>query len=129
MKCIGLDGRSYNLHVERVEFRENESKLHTTARQIIKEIFPCDTILEEVRLPGSKLIADFLIFRPKLIIEVHGQQHYKYNSHFFNNKIDFLSAQKRDRDKIQWAEINNMRLIELPYNAMDDWRDIIVNSR
>ena len=98
-------------------------------------MFPGDIILEEVALPGSStgniktLFVDFLIETYRLGIEVHGEQHYKYNSHFYKNKSDFFLALKRDRIKKEWCELNNVLYIELPYSEDDnEWRRRIKES-
>ena len=36
--------------------------------------------------------------------------------------MSFLKAQKKDREKVEWCELNNIKLIELPYNeSTDEW--------
>ena len=60
----------------------SRSQLHLTARQILYSIFPTTPILEEVSIPirrGTTQYFDFFINTNRLAIEVHGQQHYKFN--------------------------------------------------
>ena len=58
MKVLGLNGREYNLDLKKYIVRENDtkkkSKYHLAARELLKEIFSGYTILEEVKLPGSR---------------------------------------------------------------------------
>lgn len=130
MKVIGLDGKYYNLSIISQK-RANASKLHLLARQLLKEIFPLEVILEEVSLPGSKterrkkpLFADFFVPGRKVLVEVNGEQHSKFNNYFHQNKLDFYMGQVRDADKREWCDINDIKLIELPYNeSINEWRE------
>jgi|688.fasta_scaffold269464_3 hypothetical protein len=126
IKVKGLDGREYSWNlVSYLNNNRNPSSLHLEARELLHTKYPFDQILEEVNLPGSNLIADFYIHSKKMIVEVHGQQHYKYNAHFFKTRGDFLQAQKRDKEKVRWAELNGITLVALPYNERENWERII----
>lgn len=135
MKYTGFDGRTYSIHVTDYTVYDDstisKSELHLRARKLIKSIFPCDKILEEVTLPGSKksgerLFADFFIPSKSLIIEVHGEQHYKYVKFFHGDNLSFIKSRLRDNDKKEWAEINNITIVELPYNQTDiEWKEKI----
>ena len=131
MNIKGLDGREYSwnpsIHQAETEVR---SSLHTKAKELLQVLFPYDRILEEVSLPGSKtamrkstLRADLFVPNRDLIVEVHGEQHYKFNSFFHKNKMAFYKAKARDRKKSSWADINSITYIELPHTENDDeWR-------
>jgi len=124
MKIIGFNNKEYQLKVKRRKV--DTSKLHVRARAIIKDFFPMNTFYEEVTLPGSRthkndtLYADFLSIQLKIIVEVHGQQHYEYNSHFHKSQAAFRSSNRRDQLKLEWAELNGFQVIEFPYNETDD---------
>jgi hypothetical protein len=134
-RVTGFDNKQhlFNYAKNRVrKFLKNKSSLHTLARDIIKEMFPGLSIYEEVTLPGSKrlgrsslLYADFFIPDAMLVIEVHGRQHYQYCSFFHKDKIDFVNAKKRDTDKIEWCEMNNINIVVLPFNEKDTWKNLI----
>ena len=134
MKIIGLDQQEYSwIPSNNIVDTEKRSGLHNKAKELLKERYPNDRILEELVLPGTKtatrkstLKADFFIPVRKLIIEVHGEQHTEFNNFFFKSKMDFYKAQARDRDKKQWCEINNFELIELFHNeSIEGWRSKI----
>src|SRR5260221_13972582 len=76
--------------------RNNSSSLHKQARSLLSTLFSCKIILEEVPLPGTRLFADFLIPSEGLIVEIQGEQHYKFNSFHYDNKMEFLKAKARD---------------------------------
>ena len=99
MKVFGLDGREHNWNLTKSKYRfgkKNCSKNHKKARSFLKNLFPHDIILEEVTLPGSvttsrkkPLYADFFLPSQKLLVEVHGEQHYTYNNFFYKTKQEF----------------------------------------
>jgi hypothetical protein len=136
MKIRGLDGQIHNWKLHGYVVRASESrprsKLHLKARGILKDIFPTVQILEEVAAPitrTEKLFFDFYLNTVKLVVEVHGQQHYKFNTMFHTSAQDFANQRKRDRRKAEWCEYNNITYIELPYNEDgDQWR-IRINQR
>jgi hypothetical protein len=128
----GLDGKKHKLKVKNRK-KGRKSKLHIKARKLIESIF-VETFYEEVSLVGSKtkrnslLYADFLCVKARVIIEVHGQQHYDYIPHFHSSKLAFTKAKLRDRTKQEWAELNSFTFIELPYNKESEWEQLIRNS-
>jgi hypothetical protein len=135
MNIIGLDGKEYRINFNKSRVSTNCSKLHIRARDLLHTEFPYDKIYEEVALPGTKnerqikpLMADFIIPLRYIIVEVQGEQHYKHNSFFYYNKLEFYKAQSRDRNKVRWCELNQIKLICLPFNENDgQWLERIRN--
>jgi hypothetical protein len=131
MKVTGLDNRIYTWKLTSKMPLEDDSidrsDLHLKARELLHILHPLDRILEEVPLPGSYgLAVDFYLPFYKLIIEVQGEQHYKYIPYFHGDILGFWSSKKRDRNKRKWAELNNLLLVELPYNeSIEQWTDRI----
>ena len=136
MKTRGLDGQVHNWKLHGYVVRASESrprsKLHLKARTILKDIFPTVQILEEVAAPitrTEKLFFDFYINTVKLVVEVHGQQHYKFNTLFHSSAQDFANQRKRDRRKAEWCEYNNIPYVALPYNEDEDQWRVGINRR
>ena len=137
MKVVGLNGREYNLNLQKYDVKANDkrkrSKHHVRARKLIKEVYHSYRILEEVKLPGSTsthkrsvLYIDFFIPNIRKAVEVHGRQHYEYTPFFHKSKADFILAKARDEDKIEWCELNNIEIVTLKYSGSDDeWRKSI----
>lgn len=134
MKIQGLDGKEYSwIPSNNIVETEKRSGLHNKARQLLKEKYPNDRILEELILPGTKtsnrkstLKADFFIPTRSLIVEVHGSQHVEFNNFFFKDKMEFYKAQARDRDKKRWCELNQFAIIELFHNeSTEEWKEKI----
>jgi hypothetical protein len=60
---------------------------------------------------------------------VHGEQHYKFVQFYHNNMLSFLKSQKRDREKQEWCEINNITYVVLPHFENDqEWIERIKNA-
>jgi hypothetical protein len=130
----GLDGKTYIWNpLVAASKKHTGSKLHNKAKELLEIFYPYDTILEEVTLPGSKdqfggknLRADLFLPARRIIIEVHGEQHFKFNKFFFKNKLEFYKAKARDSDKKEWCESNEIELVELNYNEdIDEWTEKI----
>ena len=98
---------------------------------MITDIYPTLQILEEVPIQLRKnetLYLDFYLPLKKICFEVHGEQHYKFIPFYHSNMLNFLKAQRRDREKEEWCNINNIKYISLSYNNESEWRDRIVNN-
>ncbi len=127
----GLDGKEYSWNPSASQASgSKKSSLHIKAKKLLDNLFPYDRILEEVSLVGSRterrrgvLRADFFVPNRNLIVEVHGEQHYKFNSFFYGNKLDYYRAKARDSEKREWCRLNDITLIELNYDEdEDEWR-------
>jgi len=122
---ITIAGKTYKWKIDpNMVYEDNRprSKLHLAARSIIREVYPYDRLLEEVPIPKLKLYIDFLLPLRKLVIEVNGEQHYVYKPYFYESKLDFLKAQKRDREKTRVLEENGFEIITFRYDEKDKWK-------
>lgn len=132
MKVRDTKGKSWSWNLNgyipsNLELRPR-SDLHIKARELLKELYINDPLLEEVPLPGENLFCDFYLPIRKLAIEVHGAQHYKYTPHFHGNIKEFMASKERDNRKKDWFNINGIRLIVLDYNEkVDEWKNKIIN--
>jgi hypothetical protein len=127
MIITDLDGKQSNWKMRRGKAKKSSS-LHLYAYELVRSIYPSDNIIEEITIPltrKSKVFGDIYIPGRRKLIEVHGEQHYNYTPFFYSSKLDFLKAQKRDRDKQEWCEINDIQYVELPYNEKEKWDDLI----
>lgn len=101
------------------------SKLEEKALELLRESHG-SLFISQVQLPvykNKKLPFDF--FSPALMIavEVQGQQHFKFTPHFHGSQGNFLLSKKRDMDKVEFCEINNITLIHLNYNeSIAEWK-------
>lgn len=127
MRTRDLDGNVVKWRAGGGVVRNNDqrprSKLHLKARSLLSSIYPTLQICEEVPVDvrrNKKLFIDFYINTIKTVIEVHGSQHYKFNSLFHSCAQDFLNQKKRDQDLKEWCSLNNLNYIELPFNEDEE---------
>lgn len=130
-----LDGNSHNwlLTGNMAKGRiTNRSSYHLTARHSITSAFPTLQVLEEVPIPlrkGETLYLDFYLPLKKICFEVHGEQHYKFIPFYHTNMLNFLKSQKRDLEKKEWCELNDIKYIDLAYNeSEEEWSEKIKNA-
>jgi hypothetical protein len=126
MKVYDLDNRLTTWKMSGLSSKDHRTKssLHTKARGLLEETYPTFKILEEVTIPlqqGHVCFLDFYIPLLKTAIEVHGSQHYEYNSLFHTDIRSFIKQKKRDSDKALWCENNNINLIVLSYKEAKTW--------
>lgn len=111
---------------------QNKSELHKRARALIKTCYPTLQVLEEVPIPLRKsqtLFMDFYLPLNQKCIEVHGEQHYKFVAFYHKNIMGFAQHKKRDHEKMEWCEINNIEYIVLPFDETDSqWSERILKE-
>lgn len=131
-----LDGNTINWlltgHIAKGKIL-NKSSFHLQARSLISQTYPTMQILEEVPIQirkGETLYLDFYVPLKKICLEVHGEQHYKFIPFYHSTVLNFMRSQKRDREKKEWCETNNIEYIELPFNeTILEWKERITNVK
>lgn len=63
----------------------------------------------------SQLSYDFFIPDKNILIELNGQQHYKFHNLFHKNRNDFLKQKHHDWLKRKYAKDNGYDLLVIPY--------------
>lgn len=128
MKVIDLSGRQHTWNLKGYQPTSDDtrprSSIHLKCRELLKEIFPLDAILEEVPVPGENLFLDFFLPARRMVIEVQGEQHQTFTPFFHKTKTNFYKSVGRDRRKHEWCQANNFKIIEFNYNESEsEWRD------
>jgi hypothetical protein len=115
MKVKGFNGKTYFWKCKGIDWQgKSRSKLQEKCKAIIALYWGGDMVGEEQCVPSSKMAFDFVNFNKKLIVEVNGDQHYKYNKFFHNkNVFNFVASKARDDKKKRFAEENGFTLIEV----------------
>ena len=131
---ITLDGNEYQFKIpEKIakgQKHHKKSKGHSTAKKILKELYPLSQVYEEIPIiinENKTLYIDLYLPTLGLMVEVNGRQHYEHTSHFHKSKLDYLKAKQNDELKKQFCELNNIRLVILPYDKQKEWRDLLDN--
>ncbi len=106
------------------------SKIADTVFTCIKEIFPHEVIIPEhyVYYKNARLFFDFYIKSLGILIEVQGEQHYKFVKQFHGTKEKFYSQKRRDNKKVEWCEENNLTLV-LFYDKIDKVNNDLILER
>lgn len=128
MEVKDLDGNIYDLKISKKKSKIREkSKLHTQAKEVLKEVFPRTITVDEISIrvkKGLNLYIDIYVPSLCLAVEVHGQQHYKFVPHFHGYRHRFGRCQLNDELKKEWCEVNEIRYVELAYNeSAEQWAD------
>lgn len=135
MIVTGFDDRQHRLNFNKHRKNRGRSNLHKRVKNAIKDVFESLSVYEDVVLPGSRrgtktslLIADFFLPDLMLIVEAHGEQHFKYIPYFHGavhegGKMNFLISKQRDAQKIEWCDINDIDLVSLHYDETEEeWK-------
>ena len=110
--------------------KRTTSSLHATAKGILITLYPRFPIYEEVRIDieqGKFLYLDLYVKHLNLALEVHGAQHYKFNSLFHRTRLDFARQRYNDTIKEEWCKFNDIGFLALDYKEIDIWEDQIKN--
>lgn len=111
---------------------DNRSSLHLVTRKVLSSHFPTLQILEETPIPlrrNETLYLDFYIPLKKICVEVHGEQHYRFVPFYHTNVLNFLKSQKRDREKQEWCELNDIQYIVFKFDENENtWNERIANA-
>lgn len=71
-------------------------------------------ILEEFRMPGTRMRFDIVNLTDRVIIEVSPRKvHGEFNPFFHKTKQGYAKSIQRDMSKIEWAEQNNFIVVEV----------------
>ena len=93
---------------------KSRSKIQYNAKQFLKKYWSNHIVFEEFPVAGSRLSLDFYNANKKIAIEVQGRQHTKYVPFFHGkNKINYINQLRRDQDKLNFCELNDIQLIEI----------------
>lgn len=129
MQVTSLDGNESYWSYSKVRRRDKVSKEHLKARTLLRQIFPTCVTLEEVPITvvkGKTLFVDFFLPLLKMVIEVHGRQHFEFVQHFHTDIFGWVQQQKNDREKDEWCKLNNLTLIVFPHNeGLEQWTNRI----
>ena len=92
---------------------KSRSKYQRSVKIFLKEFWLNHVVFEEFPLAGSKMTFDFYNANKKVAIEVQGAQHTKFVPFFHRTRSDFASQIKRDEKKLEFCDLNNIKLVEI----------------
>ncbi len=133
MEIITLKGRSVNWHLTPQKYpikgENGRSKFQHKIYLELKKLYPHDIILEEIKMPESRLFFDFVIPSVKLVIEAQGKQHEAFNTLFHKYREDFIRQQNRDQMKRDFCQTNNLTFVEVPYGSKRTTAELISEAQ
>jgi hypothetical protein len=92
---------------------KSRSKFQKNVKDFLKDYWLHDIVFEEFRIVGTRLSLDFYNANKKIAVEVQGDQHVRYVKHFHKNRLKYLEQLKRDQKKLDFCEINDIKLVEI----------------
>jgi len=92
---------------------KSRSKFQKNIKDFLKDYWVHDIVFEEFRIVGTRLSLDFYNANKKIAVEVQGDQHVRYVKHFHKNRLKYLEQLKRDQKKLDFCEINDIKLVEI----------------
>lgn len=96
---------------------KSRSKIQFKTKSFLKEFWYKYVVFEEFPVVGTRLSIDFFNASKKIAIEVQGQQHVKYTPFFHGkSKSNYIDQLKRDKEKLDFCKINDIKLVEVYYN-------------
>lgn len=118
MKIFDINGKLQNIDVRPSSYplkSRSKSILQDKVKEYLISKYPRSGILEEFIIPGSRLSVDFFLPKEGLVFEIQGIQHSEHNPFFHGDKREnkYASQKRRDMKKVEWAETNGFKLIEI----------------
>lgn len=115
MNLVTLKGRPCRINVMRykIDWDFVVSRPQKQVKDFLFQYWKNDLVLEEARIPGSKLRIDLWNVSRSILVEVSPAATHSFNAFFHGSKAGFQASVKRDLDKVAWAEKNNLMLVEI----------------
>lgn len=115
MKFVGANGRVYNVNIAPylIDWSRKVSVPQFKVKSFLKKYWDSKVVLEEFRLPGTRLRADLMNVTNKVAVEVSPKSSHSFNKFFHKNRVNFSSAMGREIDKVKWMEANGYTLVEV----------------
>lgn len=96
---------------------ERGSELQRQIYQLTKELYPTYDIIYEYPIADLQQRIDIYIPILGIAIEIHGEQHYKFNSFFFADEFAWEKSKRLDSTKSIYLDSKGIKLVEIPYNT------------
>lgn len=118
---------SCNFRCPDCQFSKGEEKISKVLINLAINYEPQKTFDKLLGLRNGLLSYDFYLSEYNLLIEYQGIQHEKYVKGIHKNKNKFKQQLEHDRRKREYAENNNIKLLEIWYWDFDNIEEILGN--
>tara|TARA_B100002019_G_scaffold105490_1_gene90667 strand:- start:1484 stop:1894 length:411 start_codon:yes stop_codon:yes gene_type:complete len=96
---------------------QSKSNIQYKTKVFLKKFWDKNVVFEEFPVVGTRLSIDFFNASKKIAIEVQGEQHVRYTPFFHGkHKSNYIDQLKRDKEKLDFCKINDIKLVEVYYN-------------
>lgn len=103
-----------NLNKYKINWDKAPSKGQKQLQDFLRPYWESQIILAEMRIPGCQKRIDLTNCNKKIIIEYSPVSHHgKFNKFFHGNKVKYAERVIADLDKMEWADYNGFKFIEL----------------
>ena len=116
LRLYSVTGRLITKNVNKYKIKwekHSRSKLQFTVKQFLKKYWDSHVVFEEFPVAGTRLKFDFYNANKRTAVEVHGAQHTKFVQFFHGSKSNFVKQLRRDQQKIDFCELNDIKLVEI----------------
>lgn len=120
-ECVRIFDFSNFIRIKQKDY----DKLSDIDKKLNKYYIPQKEFDNLVGLGNGLLSYDFYLPNYNLLIEYQGEQHEKYIKGFHKSKKDFEKQVEHDRRKREYAQINNINLLEIWYWDYDNIEEIL----
>jgi Glu-tRNA(Gln) amidotransferase subunit E-like FAD-binding protein len=103
--------------------KKSRSNIQFNTKQYLRPFWENHIVYEEFTIPQSRLSLDIVNETKRIVIEVQGEQHEKYNKWMHGgSRAKFRRQIARDMKKEEWCNVNDFILVEItkrdfPLNA------------
>lgn len=98
-------------------FDKRGSKLQHLIYDLLLELYPNYQVVYEQVIPQLNQRIDIFIPTLGIAFEIHGIQHYEYNSFFFKDELAWNKSVLLDKTKVKFLDEHGIKLVEIPYNT------------
>ncbi len=92
---------------------KSKSNIQFKTKLFLSQYWMSHVVFEEFPVAGTRLRFDFYNANKRIAVEVHGRQHVKFVPFFHKRRSGFVSQIRRDQQKIDFCELNNIKLVEI----------------
>lgn len=96
---------------------ERGSKLQKEIYELVKDLYSAYVVEYEYPIADLNQRIDIYVPILGIAIEIHGEQHYRYNSFFFADEFAWEKSKRLDTAKSQYLNSKGIKLVEIPYNT------------
>ena len=92
---------------------KSKSNIQFKTKLFLSQYWRNHVVFEEFPVAGTRLRFDFYNANKQIAVEVHGRQHVKFVPFFHKRRSGFVSQIRRDQQKIDFCDLNNIKLVEI----------------